>query len=781
MNRSLVKPASQVSLVDRSEEEKSQYFQLCEKKRVAIKEYGEDHYWNNFDIVWGKKQTGKHGWVLICHFCGSSLSAQNVSANVKTHMQSNNVCASSNKRWNDHQVAFLGKRKRPITDADKEEVAQLKTKKKSNMTLDFTHHNSVLKRFMEGFQSWILMNNISISFACVEDPLLTESLKILGWPSGICRKTLSGSFLDRKFKEFLEGRQHYINHYKCFQIAADSWKSKYVNDANKLVGVTLNFPSGCQLGDIFTTSDEDTVSRAYLVTKMSNLIDGLGSDNYIGCVFDGELAYKNAGQELQRKYPGSIHLTCQAHSLSLLLKDISKIDKLKDCFSIAHKMVALCNVKECRTALRKYQIELYEKVLPMRLGLETRFGYFVTEMKDLQNSKRAIQKMAGDEKLLKKFNQDSVNSSTDDQRLAFSKIFSESFWSTLSTLTTSLGPIVEIIEHIEQDKPMMTQMYFIWRYLEHHFRVIELPAFELNGIPSFNGTQTRETLFAEDKEMALMVKKRKDYSNTDIFTLALLLDLRFYTQTGLNTFLPPVKQVSSTELAKARNALQALVTPEIWSDLVNEYDHLMEFGIEIRDEANVSALGSLISEYQSKVPGKDRWKMDESSTGNFSVSSLWRTIDHPRFPILSNDITRNIFALHVTSCSCERLWSRMRQLYKPTRHRLDPNRAKKLMMITLGRDFNRNHKNASAFLEGKATYSAIQEFGDSEDHGPHSQTIPLDFEVDDDTLDWLNNADLEFIHEEEIREIETVDLIEREDRETEEHQVSQENQTNFTP
>ena len=82
----------------------------------------------------------------------------------------------------------------------------------------------------------------------------------------------------------------------------------------------------------------------YLVGQFSSLVNKMGSEEYIGCVFDGEQAYENAGEKLQEMFPWSIHLTCFAHSLHLIPKDRSICtSSFKEVFATAHKMISLCN------------------------------------------------------------------------------------------------------------------------------------------------------------------------------------------------------------------------------------------------------------------------------------------------------------------------------------------------------------------------------------------------------------------------------------------------------
>jgi len=624
-----------------------------------------------------------------------------------------------------------GMKKRKPSEAEMQVFECLQAKGKKRLITEYRFDQSALSKFLDCFKTWILYNNTSISFACVEDEKLREGLAALGFPHGICRKTLCTTFLDTKYSEFISKRAQRLNYFKCFQIAADSWKSKYVNGSNKLVGVTLNFPDGCYLGDIFPTELGDTVSASYLLAKMTRLIDGLGPEYYIGCVFDGESAYQSAGRQLREKYPGSVHLTCQAHTLSLLLKQIERLEP--DCFNTSHSMVKLCNEKDCKNVLHTFQKQAYGRTYQIRIGVETRFGYFVTEMKDLLKSKDAIMSMAGDQNIRRKYNANNPRA-TESQKTAFSNIDSSLFWSKLEILVKSLGPLVDIIEHIEQDKPMITQMFFVWRFLVHHFRVSELPIEDDHGgriinNPHFGADLRTEPLSEDEKALAKAVKTRMSTTDTDIFTLAFLLDLRFYTQRGYNVFVPPVDRVGGKEIALAKTALKGLVPQVKQRDAVAEFEELMKTGIAVNPDLLLEPMQVLIQE--SRMPEQHEWRLAEGKLSTtYEVASMWRHI--ASFPILS-DLACNLFAIHVTSCSVERLWSRMRALFKPTRSKLNPERAKKLMMISLGRDFDRNKKKLDKSAENRMITENNDTFMDE----------LAQSEIDD--LEWLQDVDLDLL------------------------------------
>ena len=102
---------------------------------------------------------------------------------------------------------------------------------------------------------------------------------------------------------------------------------------------------------------------------------------------------------------------------------------------------------------------------------------------------------------------------------------------------------------------------------------------------------------------------------------------------------------------------------------------------------------------QTELPGISDWRIyPESKTdvSNYPVAALWKEISNLygcKFPLLSRHVAPNMFSLHVTSCSTERVWSRMRHLYRPLRNKLDPCRAKKILLVSLADSFEKNmHK-----------------------------------------------------------------------------------------
>eukprot|EP00889_Picochlorum_renovo_P005895 jgi/Picre1/32925/NNA_008254.t1 len=249
--------------------------------------------------------------------------------------------------------------------------------------------------------------------------------------------------------------------------------------------------------------------------------------------------------------------------------------------------------------------------------------------------------MAGNQSLRSKYNLTSSRA-TESQKTAFSSIDSDEFWGNLETLVKHLGPLVEIIEHIEQDKPMITQMFFVWRFLAYHFRVSELPIED-----DYGGRIINRPMIETDLETQPLSEKEKAIAN------------------AVRVRMSNTKKVGLKDIDLAKVALKALAPLRIKK-------------------------------------------------------------------------------------SVERLWSRMRALYKPTRSRLNPVRAKKLMMVSVGRDFDRAKKKSNEVRSGET-----DEFGGDDTFMDELAQS----EIDD--LEWLQDVDLELLPQE------FVDLVEQNDKDLE--------------
>ena len=634
--------------------------ELLRKKENAIEEHGESHYWNHWDVMYDSDAS----WIIKCKHCTTRLKTKNISSSVAKHMGSTLKCDGSTKAWKRH------KKMDDTLTPGQQEVSQsivqsTRTKRTYQSTIDVVSHKSTIEKFINKLKRWALLNSTSVAFRALEDSAMKEALQVLGYNQGISRKTLATSFLDELYEEFVNKRRQSIIYFGHFQISADSWKYKNANNGKKLVGATLNIPAGLShLGDIFVTTDDNKVSGNYIYDNLLGLIESLGAKKYIGSIFDGEQAYQNAGKRLQQKYAWSIHLTCYAHTLNLILKDISSTESFKETFSNAHKVCALCNVRECRVELNEQQEIFYGKTFPIRPGVETRFGFMVREAEDLLRSKDAILALTNNRALRQKFS--GKKTSTSDQRDAFAAIDQDQFWITLETIEEYLLPIAEIIHFLEQDKSLLGQIFFIHRFLHHKFRLDAFPLHKLAmDVPSYE--TPKRLLYDFEADMAEQAAKRlspyqsgarrSDNASLGIPVLAFLLDLRFYTifiSSDLQ-FMPPIGSdiagISSDDINLAKEALASITPDDHREEVQKEFENLMLNGLD-----NIPKhISDKITELKSQVgiPEKSEWKIKthcNADVDNYPVAVVWKeisTLCECKCRALARFVAPNLFSLHV--------------------------------------------------------------------------------------------------------------------------------------
>lgn len=124
--------------------------------------------------------------------------------------------------------------------------------------------------------------------------------------------------------------------------------------------------------------------------------------------------------------------------------------------------------------------------------------------------------------------------------------------------------------------------------------------------------------------------------------------------------------------------------------MLNEFEELLQHGL---GEIPIAILTQIIKISGPKPSGKS-WQFEKDhDVDNYCVAVIWNQLGEIhgfKYPLLAKQVAPNLFALHVTSCSTERLWSRMRHLYRPLRNRLSPEKAKKMLLINLADSFTKN-------------------------------------------------------------------------------------------
>jgi len=92
-------------------------------------------------------------------------------------------------------------------------------------------------------------------------------------------------------------------------------------------------------------------------------------------------------------------------------------------------------------------------------------------------------------------------------------------------------------------------------------------------------------------------------------------------------------------------------------------------------DGTTSAMVDAVLEKAATVQG---WMLVEDLA---VVKLLWKAALKKKYPILSG-VALRLLSMHATSCSCERLWSLMRWIYRPNRTRLSLEKSKMMATVT---------------------------------------------------------------------------------------------------
>ena len=91
---------------------------------------------------------------------------------------------------------------------------------------------------------------------------------------------------------------------------------------------------------------------------------------------------------------------------------------------------------------------------------------------------------------------------------------------------------------------------------------------------------------------------------------------------------------------------------------------------------------------------------------------------------------------HITSCSTERVWSRMRYLYRPQRNKLSPVKAKKILLVSIANTFEENMSKKQRLLPQEEMDEGASDLEDDDSSHPDIFLEGVDLDaLDEDFFD----------------------------------------------
>jgi len=391
-------------------------------------------------------------------------------------------------------------------------------------------------------------------------------------------------------------------------------------------------------------------------------IEQYGSERCLGVVFDGESAYQAAGRNLQEKYPSMCSLVCQAHAFNLLLKDFVAADPLLEwVITGTHSIIVFINSnKDVKALLQEAQELFYDEIRALPVGVETRFATSVLELHQLVKNMDAVRALTDVGDLQRKY------SSSEGHKKVLDLLKNGNFWKAAVEYEELLMPFAETIHQLERDMPLVSQLPRIWHkcstwLTEWNRRHRILGEFLSDSV--FVMPEGVQAASIEKLSGALAGRRSKAWH--PCFFLATLLDLRFMVEDN-GAFKPDMTLMDEQDIVLEE--LKRLSGDEADKAELEFYDWL--------DEGTREPMVKLILDAATKCEG---WTMVETVK---RVKLVWKLKLAKTYPTLAK-IAIRLLSMHATSCSCERLWSLMRWIYRPNRTRLSLEKAEKVAMVTL--------------------------------------------------------------------------------------------------
>lgn len=684
-------------------EEKGKFDRLVDK----YKKNGNLHPLLNMEAVCQEKT-----WKMRCTDCNTLISIRNPVHNATKHwggrycssrardgkrsaeaLQSQTLSVKSSYMgpeidWSnltDNQVAFMKSSLNYNVEIDEEE--RKKRRKSITNYMKCQLPEPIAKKFSCLLALAVLEESGSVPLSLFERKAFKRAFEYINLPIP-SRKMISNELLDREYEKSKEALRKHLQDTTCFQLSLDSWKRNNVHDGNKILAFCALTHRGAHFVD-FVVAEGSRMDAKFYARALEKVAESndLNMNRCTGLITDSEAACLSGIQISERKFPHTLNIPCQAHCLSLLIKDVVKCDgEVRWALDIAHAMV-LCINRDlpCKKKFREQQLLYYNQRKPITLGCETRFGSIVMEGHDIYQSRDAIQSLEHywQEKLQDK-------NCTEEMQKAATCVGNKHFWWSLEQTLYLLRPICSLIHHLEADKPFMSQMIPIWcslRNLFHTWHQNRKPPTLI--LSCYTGPPEQSSCF---HEFSKIFETRYTKSTRPVMHLAYLLDPRFFVW-GNNLHNEKVLH-ANTDAVDGKLADDCLKTLAGCMDL--QYTKL---SVELHELAG--SKGTMdVSAQQFHELGKHPIDLDNRNKGPkkhakfLKIGKVDQAVmawskplyrrDHislfEAYPNLAR-IAHRVIQMHVTSCGVERVWSVVRHSVRDNRSCLKIEKVRKLLSV----------------------------------------------------------------------------------------------------
>ncbi|XP_027150184.1 uncharacterized protein LOC113750408 [Coffea eugenioides] len=198
---------------------------------------------------------------------------------------------------------------------------------------------------------------------------------------------IGNEYLDEEFEELEKYLGDIYDKFSTFgcTLMCDGWSTRTKHPI-------INFMVYCDRHMIYHSSVDCTNVKKiaqYIFKLMDEVVEAVGEKNVVQVVTDSELSMKAAGQLLMKKRKNLFWSPCTAHCIDLMLKDIGKIDNVKETIAQGKKITSfIYNSDKVMNLMKTYT----RKRELLRPGI-TRFATEFISMESLLRHSTELKKM----------------------------------------------------------------------------------------------------------------------------------------------------------------------------------------------------------------------------------------------------------------------------------------------------------------------------------------------------------------------------------------------------
>lgn len=429
------------------------------------------------------------------------------------------------------------------------------------------------------------------------------------------RYMISNSLLNAEYERVQKETSDIINQAEALTIVMDGWTD--INGKGT-VNFIITTPKPFFYKCVYPGTNRETAT--YLFTQLKTIIDEIGPSKFVALVTDNTNSMKATWRMIETEYMHVFAIGCASHTLSLLLKDIMKLENFKACCDLITKIIKYIKKRHVESAyFEKMQKEKYENnSKTLKLPSPTRWGGFVIMMESFLSNREALEATMICQDL-------SIN------REIKQHVLTEDIWIKVNAYHNILKPILVATTKLESDAAVISEVPQMLDYVK------EIMSSALS---------TCEVVTEEEERYIIgAIGKRQHFVEKPIHFAANILDPRFR---GL--------KLTPEKVAKGQ-------------EFINQYAGILQ--------KNTAKIMANLAEYRAKSGFYSQtgiW----TTVDHIEPRTWWRGLCNCQ--ILSS-VARKLLSIPPSSASTERNWSLFGNTLTRCRNRITTERLQKLITV----------------------------------------------------------------------------------------------------